>query len=96
MTLNDEIAKVAYELFERDGRQHGKDQEHWLEAERIVHKRKNTKKVDTKTKKAKTSPLKSKTSKVLSVKNNQSKSSRPISPPANGGKVTKIAKQRVK
>ena len=35
----DEIAKVAYELFERDGRQHGKDKEHWAEAERIVKAR---------------------------------------------------------
>ncbi len=37
--MNDEIAKVAYELFERDGRQDGKDQEHWLEAEKIVKAR---------------------------------------------------------
>ena len=39
MDLNDEIAKVAYELFERDGRQHGKDKEHWIEAEKIVRAR---------------------------------------------------------
>ena len=39
MDLNDEIAKVAYELFERDGRQHGKDREHWIEADRIVKAR---------------------------------------------------------
>ena len=39
MDSNDEIAKVAYELFERDGRQHGKDREHWIEAERIVKAR---------------------------------------------------------
>jgi hypothetical protein len=39
MDLNDEIAGVAYELFERDGREHGRDQEHWLEAERIVKAR---------------------------------------------------------
>ena len=36
MSLHEEIAKVAYELFERDGREHGKDSEHWLEAEKIV------------------------------------------------------------
>ena len=36
MDLNEEIAKVAYELYERDGKQDGKDREHWLEAERIV------------------------------------------------------------
>jgi hypothetical protein len=96
MTLDDEIAKVAYELFERDGRQHGKDQEHWLEAERIVHERKNTKKVGTKSKKAKVSPVKPTTSKALSVKKLQSKSSIAISPPANADKATKAGKQRVK
>jgi hypothetical protein len=36
MNLREEIEKVAYELFERGGREHGKDKEHWLEAERIV------------------------------------------------------------
>ncbi len=39
MNLHDEIAKVAYELFERDGGVHGKDREHWEEAERIVKAR---------------------------------------------------------
>lgn len=39
MDLNAEIAKVAYELYVRDGRQHGKDREHWLEAEKIVRAR---------------------------------------------------------
>lgn len=39
MKLKEEIAKVAYELYEKDGRKHGKDQEHWLEAERIVRAR---------------------------------------------------------
>jgi hypothetical protein len=39
MDLNEEIAKVAYELYERDGKRDGKDQEHWLEAERIVRAR---------------------------------------------------------
>ena len=39
MSLHEEIAKVAYELFERDGREHGKDSEHWLEAEKIVRTR---------------------------------------------------------
>ncbi len=37
--LHEEIAKAAYELFERDGRRHGLDKEHWLEAERIVKAR---------------------------------------------------------
>ncbi len=39
MDLNEEIAKVAYELYERDGKQDGRDREHWLEAERIVEAR---------------------------------------------------------
>jgi hypothetical protein len=39
MSLDEEITKVAYELFERDGRVHGKDEAHWLEAEKIVRMR---------------------------------------------------------
>lgn len=39
MDLREEIEKVAYELYERDGRTEGKDLEHWLEAERIVRER---------------------------------------------------------
>ena len=39
MSLDEEIAKVAHELFERDGKVHGKDSEHWLEAEEIVRMR---------------------------------------------------------
>lgn len=34
--LRDEIAKVAYELFEKRGRMHGHEMEDWLRAERIV------------------------------------------------------------
>ncbi|MBP8626590.1 MAG: DUF2934 domain-containing protein [Syntrophorhabdales bacterium] len=36
MDLYDEIAKLAYEMFEREGRSHGRDLDHWFEAERIV------------------------------------------------------------
>jgi len=36
MILHDEIAKVAYELYEISGRIDGRDMENWLEAERIV------------------------------------------------------------
>jgi hypothetical protein len=39
MGLDEEIAEVAYELFVRDGRVHGKDREHWLEALEIVKAR---------------------------------------------------------
>lgn len=34
--LRDEIAKVAYELYEKRGRSHGCHFDDWLEAERIV------------------------------------------------------------
>jgi len=34
-----EVARVAYELFERRGRQYGHDQRDWFEAERIVRQR---------------------------------------------------------
>lgn len=34
--LYDEIAKVAYELHEKRGWQHGYDLQDWMEAERIV------------------------------------------------------------
>ena len=30
---HEEIARRAYEIFEERGRPHGRDQEHWLEAE---------------------------------------------------------------
>jgi len=36
MILHDEIAKVAFELYEKSGRVEGRDQENWLEAEKIV------------------------------------------------------------
>jgi len=32
MNPSDEIAKTAYELFEKSGRVHGRDVENWLEA----------------------------------------------------------------
>lgn len=39
LDLHEEIAKLAYEIFEREGRVHGRDLDHWLEAERIVYSR---------------------------------------------------------
>ena len=36
MNLQDEIAAVAYELFESRGCIHGRDLDDWLDAERIV------------------------------------------------------------
>ncbi|HMK49209.1 MAG TPA: DUF2934 domain-containing protein [Thermodesulfovibrionales bacterium] len=35
-----DIQKLAYDIFEKNGRVHGRDLEHWLEAERIVRARK--------------------------------------------------------
>lgn len=35
----EEVARVAYELFERRGRMDGEDQQDWFEAERIVRRR---------------------------------------------------------
>lgn len=34
--LFDEVARIAYELWERNGWIHGRDIEHWCEAEQIV------------------------------------------------------------
>ncbi|MCX8110912.1 MAG: DUF2934 domain-containing protein [Syntrophorhabdaceae bacterium] len=42
MDIYDEIARLAYELFEREGRVHGRHLEHWFEAERIVISRYQT------------------------------------------------------
>ncbi|MBI5560024.1 MAG: DUF2934 domain-containing protein [Deltaproteobacteria bacterium] len=39
MDLQDEIARAAYELFEKSGWAHGRDVENWLAAERIVRQR---------------------------------------------------------
>lgn len=39
MSKHEEIKKVAYEIFEKSGRTHGSDLDHWFEAERIVHER---------------------------------------------------------
>jgi len=36
-TLQDKINKVAYELYEKSGRQKGNDLLNWLTAEEIVH-----------------------------------------------------------
>ena len=38
-SVQDEIARVAYELFEQRGRLPGHEQEDWLKAEQIVQQR---------------------------------------------------------
>jgi DUF2934 family protein len=39
MKRHKEIQKLAYELFEKSGRAHGRELDHWLEAERIIKAR---------------------------------------------------------
>lgn len=39
MDLHEEIARLAYELYEKGGRVEGRDRENWLEAEKIVRAR---------------------------------------------------------
>ena len=38
---NEEVAQVAYQLFEQRGRAHGFDQQDWFRAEQIVQQRRN-------------------------------------------------------
>jgi hypothetical protein len=79
MSIYDEVARVAHELFEKSGRIHGRDMENWLEAERIVHagaaKVKNPgaatakeKKTPTKARAAKTAPKKEGVKKIAAGK----------------------------
>lgn len=39
-TQHEMIEKKAYEIYEKRGREHGKDLDDWLEAEKIVKKKK--------------------------------------------------------
>jgi hypothetical protein len=39
MKLYDEIARVAYDLYEKSGRIPGRDEQNWIEAEKIVRAR---------------------------------------------------------
>jgi len=86
--INDEIAKVAYELFENSGRMYGCELENWLAAEKIVMER-HAREMEqdakfigsTKEKKAsdKTEPQTLKTSKKTSESSSQTKTKK--SPP---------------
>jgi hypothetical protein len=69
MDLHDEIANVAYELFERDGRRDGKDKEHWCEAEEIVRARHaaEEKKAETRNAKPVAAPQKAVMAKPVAV-----------------------------
>jgi hypothetical protein len=39
MKRHKEIQKLAHEIFEKSGRVHGRELDHWLEAERIIKAR---------------------------------------------------------
>lgn len=39
MKRHKEIQKLAYEMFAKSGRVHGRELDHWLEAERIIKAR---------------------------------------------------------
>jgi hypothetical protein len=39
MKRHKEIQRLAYDLFEKSGKVHGREIEHWLEAERIIRAR---------------------------------------------------------
>ncbi len=69
MNREDEIRKVAYELYERSGMIPGRDEENWLKAEKIVMARYAE---QAKTKKdappAKKAAIKTKTTKAESAK----------------------------
>jgi hypothetical protein len=39
MKRHKEIQKLAYEMFEKSGKVHGRELDHWLEAERIIKAR---------------------------------------------------------
>lgn len=97
MDLNEEIAKVAYELFERDGRRDGKDKEHWSEAEEIVRARHaaDEKKAETRKVTPVSTPQKKTTEKTRSAK--QKEAAPKNAPPSVAGRVKKPAvKERVK
>ncbi len=37
MTTHEDVKRLAFELYEKDGRPEGRDLEHWFEAERLVN-----------------------------------------------------------
>jgi hypothetical protein len=66
INLQEEIGKVAYDLFDRSGRVEGRDLDNWFEAESIVMKRHRQADLDVKLPAKKTA---SKTKRSVSKKN---------------------------
>ncbi len=98
MDLNEEIAKVAYELYERDGKKHGKDKEHWAEAEAIVKARQTAEEKKAAPRKATPAPAKPKPAAAKTPEPAKQKEAAPKSAtPASPGRAEKpAAKERTK
>jgi hypothetical protein len=52
-----EIEKIAFELYQRDGYMHGRELDHWFEAERIFHSRHTATVIPSASKKASSSGM---------------------------------------
>ncbi len=86
MDLRDEIAKVAYYLFEKCGGVHGLHEEHWFEAERAVMDR-----VEKSARKNKS--IKAAAAKSLMTSKPQKRAIWPQDKPAAEGKKTTRARR---
>ncbi|MBE9528909.1 MAG: DUF2934 domain-containing protein [Proteobacteria bacterium] len=83
-----EIAELAYELYEKSGWAQGKDEEHWLEAERVMEARSSAKKAARAA--AKTTGKTAKSTKTAAAKSKKKtvKKSAKKSTEKEGAKVT--------
>jgi len=63
--MNDEIARIAYAIYEKGGRMNGYDIDNWLEAERIVLAQNSKKQEEA----AKTAVLRKRTAKTGATRN---------------------------
>lgn len=94
--LREEIAKLAYEIFEREGRVHGRDLDHWLEAERIVLSRYEVQWIDEGKEEVKTEAEKEveKKKKKSSGKSTKEKTEKAKKTKSGGEKRTKGTKKK--
>jgi len=98
MDLHEEIAEVAYELFEKDGRQHGKDREQWSEAEAIVRARhaEGEKKAETRKAAPVSTPQKAMTAKTKGVDKQKEAAPKSTTPLASGRAKKTVVKEKAK
>jgi hypothetical protein len=98
MDLNEEIAKVAYELFEKDGRQNGKDKEHWFEAEAIVKSRRaaEEKKAETRKEAPVSTRQRTSTAKVQPAPKKKAETPKSATLPASGRAGKPAVKEKTK